>query len=384
MIEAGIDEVTIILLPSDELINTPNFRWDDAANRMIYTAEEQLRLIELFGEKSCMKSAISGYSVEYTYGNCDFLFAVCYHHTFVKMGVLIRFSAQAFAYYQEQTNLLPYEILQTLHSPLFQVRCSRIDIAIDYINEGIDIGDIYEDYMSGDLKVFVMREHNGRVEQISNNYRTQGIFTEGKCETLVFGKRESAVMLRIYNKKVEQISKRGTRYSEALQYNDWVRFEVEAKQFYAHNLTYALLNTKNEIEYKEIVLGFIIQKFYFAAKHNDNYIPTPYTKKLIEMKNDNSITLFKSLTAKNTDLSKSLLHLLKTSGTTSTLYKIKAIWGNDGLENCIKIISNYINAKSYIPNADCISFLKNHGKDYECLYKDFNTFFDNEIKPELE
>ena len=85
MIEAGIDEVTIILLPSDELINTPNFRWDDAANRMIYTAEEQLRLIELFGEKSCMKSAISGYSVEYTYGNCDFLFD---RYSLIHKGVL--------------------------------------------------------------------------------------------------------------------------------------------------------------------------------------------------------------------------------------------------------------------------------------------------------
>ena len=36
MIEAGIDEVTMILLPVSELLNSPDRRWYDIANEKVY------------------------------------------------------------------------------------------------------------------------------------------------------------------------------------------------------------------------------------------------------------------------------------------------------------------------------------------------------------
>ena len=38
----------------------------------------------------------------------------------------------------------------------------------------------------------------------------------------------------------------------------------------------------------------------------------------------------------------------------------------------------------YNPNRDCIEFLKNNGKEYKDNYRNFNNFFEDEVKPELD
>ena len=56
MIEAGIDEVTMILLPVSELLNSPDRRWYDIANEMVFEAEDKLNLLDLFGERKYMNN----------------------------------------------------------------------------------------------------------------------------------------------------------------------------------------------------------------------------------------------------------------------------------------------------------------------------------------
>lgn len=382
MVEVGIDEVTIVLLPEESLLNKPDRRWDDLAWEIVLEAEERLNLCAILGERKLMDKAISGYTIGFSYGDHDFFFEVCYHGFYAKMGVMIKFSAQALAYYQFQTNMFLYEILQQALSPLYRVRCSRIDIAIDFINEGVSINEIRSDYLNDKLFIMVMRERNGFVEQVRKRYELNSISHGNEFETLMFGKRDSPVMLRIYNKKVEQISKRGSRYTEALQYDDWVRFEAEAKQEYAHRLSDLLLTTDSDNEFKETILGFFIQKFYFMIPEKDTLLTAPFMQKIIELKNDRSITLIKATSHKNTELAKSIIHLLKTSGTITTLYKATEIWGEKGLLDFAKEIIQFL--KYYEPNQDCKRFLKNNKEDYRRLYSDFNIFYETEIKPELE
>ena len=382
MVEAGVDEVTIILLPEEDLLNNPNRRWFDLANEILLEVENRLHICDVLGERKVMERAISGYTFGFSYGDHDFFFAVCYHGFYARMGVMLKFSAQALAYYQGQTNMFLYEILQQAQSPLYSVRCSRIDIAIDLINEGISINDIHSDYLNDKLLIMVMRERKGRIEQTQKRYELNSISHGSEFETLMFGKRESPVMLRIYNKKIEQISKRGSRYSEALLYTDWVRFEAEAKSVYAHKITEQLLFAQTDIEFKEIILGFFIQKFFFMAVNDNKMITAPFMQKIIDMKNDRSITIIKTISHKNTELSKSIVYLIKTSGAISTLYKVASIWGAEGLNELLVKILHY--EKYYEPNDDCKRFLKNNAADYRLLYSDFNTFFDSEIKPEIE
>ena len=364
MIEAGIDQVTIVLLAHDGVLNNKNRRWNDIASEIIFEVEESLNLIDILGERSLMKKAISGYSVGYTYGNHDFSFAIYYHHQYARMGVLVKFSAQSLAYYQGQTNLYVYEVLQKMQSQIYEVRCSRIDIALDFINEGINITEIQNQYNNKELKIMVMRERNGKIEQITKSHSIHGITEGSEFQTIYLGKRDSPLYMRVYDKKHEQISNRGSRCSEAKEYNDWVRFELEIKKDYAHSLTEALLNTNCQTEFKEIILGFFIQKFYFVTVENNKYVPTPFMQKIIDMKNDKSIVLFKSVNTKNTELSKSFLYILKSSGVITALYKILTIWGKTGLNESIKTIINYMK-NEYNPNRDCIEFLKNNGKEYK-------------------
>ena len=383
MVEAGIDQLTIVLLAHDDVLNNKNRRWNDIASEIIFELEERLNLIDILGKRCSMKKAISGYSIGYTYGNHDFSFAIFYHHQYARMGILVNFSAQALAYYQGQTNLYAYEVLQKMKSQLYQVRCSRIDIALDFINEGINITEIQNQYNNKELKILVMRERNGKIEQIAKSHSIHGITEGSEFQTIYLGNRENPLYMRIYDKKHEQISNRGSRRSEAKEYNDWIRFELEIKKDYAHDLTEALLNTNCQTEFKEIILGFFIQKFYFVTVENNEYVPTPFMQKIIDMKNDKSIKLFKSVNTKNTELSKSFLYILKSSGVITALYKILTIWGKNGLNESIKSVINYMK-NEYNPNRDCIEFLKNNGKEYKNNYRSFNDFYEDEVKPELE
>ena len=383
MVEAGIDQLTIVLLAHDDILNNKNRRWNDIATEIILEVEERLNLIDILGERCLMKKVISGYLIGYTYGNHDFSFAIYYHHQYARMGVLVKFSAQALAYYQGQTNLYVYEVLQKMQSQIYQVRCSRIDIALDFINEGINITEIQNQYNNKELKILVMRKRNGKIEQIAKSHSIHGITEGSKFQTIYLGNRENPLYMRIYDKKHEQISNRGSRSSEAKEYNDWIRFELEIKKDYAHDLTKALLNTNCQTEFKELILGFFIQKFYFVTVENDEYVPTPFMQKIIEMKNDKSIVLFKSVNTRNTELSRSFLYLLKSSGVITVLYKILAIWGKNGLNESIKSVINYMK-NEYNPNRDCIEFLKNNGKEYKNNYRSFNDFFEDEVKPELD
>ncbi|WP_407723320.1 replication initiation factor domain-containing protein [Ruminococcus sp. JL13D9] len=220
MIEAGIDQVTIVLLAHDDVLNNKNHRWRDIASEIILEVEESLNLIDILGEKSLMKKAISGYSIGYTYGNHDFSFAIYYHHQYARMGVLVKFSAQALAYYQGQTNLYVYEVLQKMQSQIYEVRCSRIDIALDFINEGINITEIQNQYNNKELKIMVMRERNRKIEQIAKSHSIHGITEGSEFQTIYLGKRDSPLYMRIYDKKHEQISNQRSRRSEVNEYND--------------------------------------------------------------------------------------------------------------------------------------------------------------------
>lgn len=370
-----------MLFPTEEVKNYPNHRWIDIASGILHEAEERLHLVELFGERKQDSKGFCGYSVVFSYGDNLFRFITCFNAKTIDMGVLIKFSAQAFAYYQGQSNLFLYQILQQLESPNYLVRCSRIDIAIDFINEDICVTDIYNNFLNHELAIVVMRERMGKIELIPKHYKPKATINDGECETIYFGKRSSPVMLRIYNKKAEQISKKGIRYAEALEYEKWIRFEAEIKKDYAHNLTAKLLNIQDDIDFKELILGFFIQKFYFVNIVNQGYIESDFLKKIIEMKNNKGITLIKCNNSRNMDLQTNLLHLFRTSGTISTLYKINKIWGNNSKSELISAIEEYL--KDYYPNQDCVAFLKHYAEEYKALYPTFADYYEKEIYPEL-
>jgi len=112
VVEAGIDQLTIVLLAHDDILNNKNRRWNDIASEIIFELEERLNLIDVFGERK-ITNGMLGYSIGYLYGK-EFYFAIFYHTQAARMGMLVKFSAQALAHYEEQKNLYVYEVLQEM------------------------------------------------------------------------------------------------------------------------------------------------------------------------------------------------------------------------------------------------------------------------------
>lgn len=88
---------------------------------------------------------------------------------------------------------------------------SRIDIAFDLIDYGIDVLQIYRDWKSGKFAT-----RGKKAQPVTSGVMTETGVTE--ASTVYFGSRTSEVMLRVYEKGKEQ----GVDL-------DWVRFELEIK-----------------------------------------------------------------------------------------------------------------------------------------------------------
>ena len=117
MLEFGIDELTVVLhfarrnILNDDETNM-NFQWEDEAEIIINMFEQRANLIGVFGKRNGMARLPQGYMIGWTYGEHAFYFAVGYHPYQMGMGVIVKFSAQALAFYMEATGLEVYEILK--------------------------------------------------------------------------------------------------------------------------------------------------------------------------------------------------------------------------------------------------------------------------------
>ena len=88
---------------------------------------------------------------------------------------------------------------------------SRVDIAFDLFDYGINVPRLYDDWKSGKLKC---RARTAR--PLTEGVMVDGVVTE--ATTVYFGSRESELMARVYEK--------GKQTATGL---DWTRFEVEIK-----------------------------------------------------------------------------------------------------------------------------------------------------------
>lgn len=382
MIKLGIDQMTVVLFPNHFLIENPNVRWNDIALNLVFEVESKLHLVELLGERKFADKGINGYGIGFWYGTNEFFFGVYFNNVNMNMGVMIKFSAQALAYYTNLTGLEPYQILQKMQSPLYTVRCSRVDIAFDFIDESVSINEIYQAYSNKMMRIYQLREHLGKIEKHLTDYYFTAIFKNSECATIYFGKRASNILLRIYNKKNEQIENHGTRLREAQQCEEWTRFEIEAKSSFAHELTHDMIAIQDEISFQRLLLDFFIQRFYFVTIHKDTEYTASFTEKIENLKNDNTLRIFKASENRNTELERSIIYIIKTSGTVSTFYKVLNIWGWDGLKALIEILKYY--TKKHKPNYTTRSFLSNNRDSYRESFSDFNTYFKSEVLPELK
>lgn len=381
MLELGVDEITLVLqIPSVNKNVLSASDWKDVAEYMISRFEKQSDIKAVFGNRDIEQKAPAGYTIAYKYGEHDFYFAIAYHDYQISMGVVVKFSAQSLDYYLETTDLKVYEFLQKVSHKDYKQRLSRIDLTADYIDEDIDISNIYQSLM--DSKVAIFREQFnariGKVEYRKVPMKYKGIIDGQEVGTIYVGSEKSNSRLRIYDKRFEQIQHKGNKLEKALKCNNWVRFEGVFRNEYAHQLSGALMKLKNDDEFGNLIASTIYQKYLFMEVDNGvASVPTEYTQMLIDCVNNNSFKLRASLT-RNYELARNIAYIFNGSGVMNTIYKLKEIWGLDSVMWLMEYILEAIQS-DFKPNEDCRYWLLHNVEDYRKYYPEFDDFIKSNL-----
>lgn len=368
MLKTSIDELTIVLQAtvSEKLALENKNDWKKLANKIIDSFEVKADLLSIFGERSEAENCPQGYSSGYKYGQHSFYFCVAYNSESYTMGVIVKFSAQALAYYLKTSNKLVYEFLQSLKSDKYSFRLSRCDVDVDFMNERFTPTAIFNDLKSEKVLVFYQKQQKNKLIFVKKKARLQGFAIDQEVPTCYIGSVYSDCQLRIYDKKREQIEKNGSKLDFVLKYDSVVRFEIALKHDLAHNLTDMLLKVNDEKQLNDLILSVFLQKFYFKRARTNK--ATIYTKKMQQALKSKQSYLLGHVNADN-DLLQRFKYMLYGSGTISTLFKVLSIWGYDDLDQAVSFIKEFV--ENWHVNDDCKFWLQKHANDTAETFNDF-------------
>lgn len=337
--------------------------WADIANSIIRDIEKTLMISEIFGEKKIATvGVVQGYTVGYTYGEHPFSFTICFHEAYWRMGVAIKFSAQSLLYYRNEYKRITgakfeiYDLLKILDFCVKRrngkVRLSRIDIYADFIDEGIEVNDIKKELVDCKCGIW-MSSGKRNISKIS--YYTQN----GTVSTLYIGAKGKNIrtLLRIYDKKLEQIQRGGTRYVEAVKCKDWVRMENEICGSYAHDLTQEILKINTPEEMANLIGTCLLNKYQFIKSNGVRLKITEMLSNTIE----HSDYYYKDIRYNDMSLQRSYEYIIKNSGLMPFLYKL---WAID--KNAFEWFINDLKKRivHYAPNRDTQKWMNEHQDFY--------------------
>lgn len=160
MIEAKVDQFNLVLRPHDyDLLRQEE--WSEIAQKIINTFEDQTKINKLFGElKETDSFTPPGYDVVFNFNRLP-AHAIAFSINNPDRGVLISTNAHFWniwqqRYYEEFGQRLElYKLFKAIQNPLlYTTHFSRVDLAIDFIDEGLDVGKLYRSIMDGRSDVY--------------------------------------------------------------------------------------------------------------------------------------------------------------------------------------------------------------------------------------
>ncbi len=100
----------------------------------------------------------------------------------------------------------------------YLIRLSKIDMTADYIDEGIDVTEIYQDLMDGKIGIFkeYKRKNTGEIDYKRVLMKYEGYLKENEVPTIYIRSVQSNSRLRIYDKRREQLERKGTKLDKAV------------------------------------------------------------------------------------------------------------------------------------------------------------------------
>lgn len=342
----GIDEFTLVLFSPNK---TRFDLWHKKAEKMILIFLRLSGLLDMQEQiGTFVKGAggyVKGYSHGYSISNKPWYASIAYNDD-PNMGVCFRFSALAYSYYRTfyeslfGTEINIHSFLQLVDTPEYTIRLSRIDFTADYFDypsiskdehQFLTVDEIYKKYLTKNIIAVndTGRECAKTTSAISNNELYSTIYMGSKG-------RNNKRLIRIYDKRLEQIKTSGSHSNLALNCKSWIRLELKLSHAYAHNLTEVLLNISSTEELQSYIAKVIIEKIRFIETESLKNLKISEDILKISASVKNKVLVLEK--PKDNSLYKSLNYLLSDSGLMSNLYKIQKVWS----EKEVKFFLNYI------------------------------------------
>ncbi|HGD2311798.1 TPA: replication initiation factor domain-containing protein [Streptococcus agalactiae] len=368
-IMTSVDEVTFVIKPTEETLGEYPQHWSQIASELAEIISEKLSLPIIFGDYQALeKKAPAGYTDGFTFKGMPYYFAIAWHQTNFTMGIILKISASALSHYKTSYQdyygevIDVHNIAQLLYADYYDLRLSRIDLAVDYFNYSMSVNDLYQELKN---KRYIITNHKG-CKNISNISAQE---VNGQAQTMYIGSKKKNVnaLLRIYNKYQEQLDNQG-RYMHLTKYcNSWVRMEASYKGNYSNQILTLLLDIDNPQDLSKLIVNKMIDKYCFHDAETGQ--PLQFTSDLL--KGAGIFPELKSLNSRNNDLLSTISYLMKGSGLFPLLTKIEKVWGTQARNHfIIRLIQEY--ETNYTPNPDVGLWLNKFSRELEKFnFEDF-------------
>jgi hypothetical protein len=341
LIDINVDQFTLTLyVNEDEFTSYDEYYYIYIRSRF----NKILHLNELFGEPVHLPYGDGWYNQIYDYGFDERHLFFKYNDETIDNQISIVFHAETLKEYLRSyrnkidSSITVFDLLKKL-STLGVVRLSRLDIAIDLINEQVLVDDMAKAINDYDIVVKNSRDSIIAADSI------QQIGSGGRVETMYINKRKSASFLRIYDKKVEVERKESADLKTAIESENWTRIELELKKYYAHNITDLILECETVEQFNKIILSAFLDKFKFLKraieddeKTDNGYIEMTFYKKLKEILNGEITHLMAHKRQRVTEL-KRKYNNFNNNGTMRLFRMIKEAYGEEGLREVFELIN---------------------------------------------
>lgn len=323
--------------------------------------------LKVFGTLVRRKTNLQGYNTTFEFDGAEFV-TFAYHSEIVKNGIAFKISATSLAnylrlhqaFYDEEIEsyYLINKLLSAADKHGLIPKLSRIDIAADFI----DFGDEYEtsniDKLLDSKDLIIKSKQKSKKtgkEYYSQNRTTHNsIKNDGVVNTIYIGKKNSRTgFLRIYNKKVEQISKFGRNLKLAQECKSWTRLESVLKQDYSIEFTKHIRNVENTKQFVELLATFFNKRYTFFDKTNNKTLFSKY----LEQHNNLDINI-RTKNFRHNDIDKIVASTIDPNGQfQSILFKLRAVEGTEATLEYLKQALEF-NYYEYEPSESVSKFAK--------------------------
>lgn len=370
----NVDELTIVIQPNEETIGEYPEHWSQIANELSAIIAEKLSLPLLFGTMTTEQVSPQGYTTSYSFENMPYFLRIAFHGGYLKMGIIIKFSASALRLYQQAYEnsynelLGVYEILKTLDEPYWNMHLSRIDFCADYFNFPLSVNDIYSNIKRRKFEIINYKGNRNHTKMSAIE-----IDTEAKTVTIGSRKKGSNSFLKIYDKLTKQLENNGRYAQLAQQFQSWVRFEVTFRGQYAKQLTQLILSLHSRDMLQQFIANKMVEKYCLVD--TDTRQLTEYSEALINFSTGAPPLIATS--PRNNQLMQNIHYILKGSGFFPMIEKVKQIWGISAVTILLKrLLFEY--EHNYIPNDDVSIWLKKNALELQVL--EFEAYLDSVIE----